>query len=191
MTSGERKQGSRRLRLILLALLLVTLFAAGKYTGITDKVDADAIRALMDAAGPWGWALYVVIFAGGEFIHIPGMVFVAAGILAYGKVFGFGLAFVASMVSVSFSFLVVRRLGGTPLGEINTPWLIRILGQLDARPVRTVFLLRVFLWLAPALNYALALTSVRFRHYAIGSALGLLIPVAGAAFMFDWLLTVF
>ena len=68
MTSGERKQGSRRLRLILLALLLVTLFAAGKYTGITDRVDADAIRALMDAAGPWGWALYVVIFAGG--IHV-------------------------------------------------------------------------------------------------------------------------
>ena len=55
------------------------------------------------------------------------------------------------------------------------------------RRIRTVFLLRLFLWLAPALNYALALTHVKYRDYLIGSALGLIVPVAGAALLFDWL----
>jgi uncharacterized membrane protein YdjX (TVP38/TMEM64 family) len=64
-----------------------------------------------------------------------------------------------------------------------------MLGHLDARPIRTVFALRLVLWLAPALNYALALTRARFRDYAIGSALGLILPVAGAAILFDWLVT--
>ncbi|MCZ6710649.1 MAG: VTT domain-containing protein [Gammaproteobacteria bacterium] len=178
-----------RYRLTLVVALLAGLFIASRYTGIADGLDANTIRKLMDDAGPWGWSLYVIVFAGGEFIHIPGMVFVAAGILVYGKVIGFGLAFFASVISVCFSFLVVRLLGGTPLGGIDRPWLQRVLRHLDARPIRTVFVLRLVLWLAPVLNYALALTSVRFRDYAIGSALGLILPVAGAAILFDWLVT--
>ena len=62
-----------------------------------------------------------------------------------------------------------------------------MLARLDERPVTTVIVLRTLLWLAPPLNYALALSSIRFRHYLIGSALGLLLPVAGAALFFDWL----
>ena len=174
-------------RITLVIVLLAGLFVAGRYTGIAEGLDANAIRKLIDDAGPWGWSLYVVVFAGGEFIHIPGMVFVAAGILVYGKVIGFGLALTASVISVCFSFVVVRSLGGTPLGEIDRPWLKRMLGHLDARPIRTVFVLRLVLWLAPPLNYALALTRVRFRDYAIGSALGLILPVASAAILFDWL----
>jgi uncharacterized membrane protein YdjX (TVP38/TMEM64 family) len=44
-----------------------------------------------------------------------------------------------------------------------------------------VALLRLVLWMAPAVNYALALSPVRYRDYAIGSAVGLAIPVAAAA----------
>ena len=36
-------------------------------------------------------------------------------------------------------------------------------------------------WFAPVVNYALALSSVRYRDFAVGSALGLIIPVALAA----------
>ena len=178
---------TQTVRLALLTCALVALFVVGKYTGLTQHVDAQSIRQLVHDAGGWGWALYVAVFAGGEFIHIPGMVFVVAGILVYGKGIGVGLAWLASVTSVSFSFVVVRCLGGTPLGDIDKPWLKRMLAQLDARPIRTVAVLRLVLWLAPALNYALALTHVRFRDYLIGSALGLIPPVAGVALLFDWL----
>ena len=174
-------------RLALLAGVLVAVFAVGRYFGVTENVNAQSIREFVHGAGAWGWALYMAVFAGGEFVHVPGMVFVVAGILVYGKVLGFGLAWLASVVSVGFSFVVVRRIGGTPLGTVNKPWLKRILSHLDDRPIRTVALLRLMLWLAPPLNYALALTKVRFRDYLIGSALGLIAPVAGVAILFDWL----
>lgn len=185
--SPQAQTRSRAIRLALLFGVLVALFAVGKYTGIAENVNAESIRELVHSAGVWGWALYVAVFAAGEFVHIPGMVFVVAGILVYGKVVGFGLAWLASIVSVGFSFVVVRRLGGTPLGQVEKPWLKRILSRLDAHPIRTVLVLRLILWLAPALNYALALTNVRFRDYLIGSALGLIAPVAGVAILFDWL----
>jgi uncharacterized membrane protein YdjX (TVP38/TMEM64 family) len=174
-------------RLALLAGVLVAVFAVGRYFGVTENVNAQSIREFVHGAGAWGWALYMAVFAGGEFVHVPGMVFVVAGILLYGKVLGFGLAWLASVVSVGFSFVVVRRIGGTPLGTVDKPWLKRILSHLDDRPIRTVALLRLMLWLAPPLNYALALTKVRFRDYLIGSALGLIAPVAGVAILFDWL----
>ena len=187
MAEVTQQQPRQHIRLALLISILVTLFLVGRSTGVAENRDAESIRDLIRSAGAWGWALYIATFAGGEFIHIPGMVFVLAGILIYGQVIGFGLAWMASVVSVCFSFVVVRRLGGTPLGNVEKPWVKRILGRLNAQPIRTVVVLRLVLWLAPPLNYALALTNVRFRDYLIGSALGLIAPVAGVAILFDWL----
>jgi uncharacterized membrane protein YdjX (TVP38/TMEM64 family) len=54
-----------------------------------------------------------------------------------------------------------------------------------------VAILRLILWMAPPLNYALAMSAVRFRDYVIGSALGLLIPIALASLFFDWVVATF
>jgi hypothetical protein len=53
----------------------------------------------------------------------------------------------------------------------------------DLQSLRIVFLLRLLLWMAPPLNYALALSSVCFRRHLIGTALGLLAPIAAIVFL--------
>jgi uncharacterized membrane protein YdjX (TVP38/TMEM64 family) len=178
------------LRLLLLALVFGSAIAAGVHFDVAGTFDAEALRKVVLDFGPWGWAVYFVTFAAGEFLHVPGLVFVAAGILVYGKVLGFGVALAGAMVSVTFSFLVVRRIGGTPLADVRYRWLQGMLQRLEQHPIRTVFVLRLALWLAPPLNYALALTPLRFRDYLIGSALGLVLPIAGTAWLIDWILTI-
>jgi uncharacterized membrane protein YdjX (TVP38/TMEM64 family) len=42
--------------------------------------------------------------------------------------------------------------------------------------------------MAPPLNYALALSNVRFRSYLLGTALGLLAPITGLVLLSDQLL---
>jgi uncharacterized membrane protein YdjX (TVP38/TMEM64 family) len=123
----------------------------------------------------------------GELIHVPGMVFVGAGILAYGRVLGFGVSLAAALCSVGVSFVVVRAVGGKALAELERPFVKRMMEKLEQRPITTVVVLRSIFWLAPALNYALALSSIRLRDYLIGSAFGLLVPILGASFLFDWL----
>lgn len=120
---------------------------------------------------------------------MPGLVFVVAGILVYGKTVGFVVVLVGAVTSVCFSFFVVRRIGGTPLKTSRNRWLRGMLANLESHPLRTVFVLRLLLWMAPPLNYALALTPVRFSHYAVGSFFGLILPLAGATLLFDWLIT--
>jgi hypothetical protein len=108
-------------RLLILAVVLAALFGVGKLTGIVDRVNTESIRASVETAGPWGFLLFIAVFALGELVHVPGMVFVAAAILAYGRVVGFTLALVASIIAVSVSFLLVRAIGGRAIAEIERP----------------------------------------------------------------------
>ena len=177
----------RKLRLAALAVLIVGLVVIGKVTGLTDRLAADELRASLQAAGAWGALLFIAAFSVGELIHIPGFVFIAVAIVVYGRVDGAVLSLVGAVVSVIVSFLVVRGVGGRALEEIERPLIKKALEKLDTRPVRTVVILRLIFWMAPPLNYALALSSVRFRDYVAGSIVGLILPVAACSVFFDYL----
>ena len=178
--------GPSRLRLALLVVFLVGLFVIGTATGWADRFTLEGVRAAIADAGIWGFAVFLGAFAVGELLHVPGFLFVAAAVLAYGRLLGGGAAYVGAVVSVVVSFAVVRGVGGRALGGLKNARVRRILDRLEERPVRVVALLRLLLWMAPPLNYALALSPVRFRDYLIGSAIGLVIPIALASAFLDW-----
>lgn len=175
--SSPANRGAR-LRLAVLAVFLTGLFVAGKATGWTESLDIERVRSLVARTGALGYVVYAAIFAGGELIHVPGIVFVAAGVLAFGRVAGFFAALGSAVISVSTTFVIVRSVGGRALSSVKRPIVRRILSHLDEHPLRTVILLRLVFWLAPPVNYALALSNVRFRDYVVGSFIGLVLPLA-------------
>jgi len=185
----KKKPGVNWLRIGLLVALTAGLWIFGKQSGLIDDFDVERVREMVRDAGVLGVIVYIGIFALGELVHIPGIVFVAAGLLSWGKVLGFPISLLASVVSVSVSFVVVRVVGGRALASLNRPLFKRVLDRLDQRPIRTVVVLRLLLFLAPPLNYALAMTNLRFRDYVIGSAIGLVLPLLGVALLFDWVLS--
>ena len=143
------------------------------------------MRELAQRGGVAGIALFLAAFVAGEILHVPGLVFVGAAVLAWGPLTGGVIAYAGSLVAVSLAFAIVRAVGGQPLGELQRPRLRAVMARLERQPIRTVALLRLLLWLAPALTYALALSRVRYRDYAAGSAIGLALPVAAAAALFE------
>ena len=151
--------------------------------GLAYYFDKDRLRKAVENAGYWGVALYVAIFAIGELLHVPGMVFVAAGVFAYGKWVGGALAIAGALFSVTVSFWVVRIVGGQALKQVRWKRMRQLLDKLDEKPIRVVAMLRILFWLAPAVNYALAMSSVRFRDFLIGTVLGLP-PILIAAIVF-------
>lgn len=177
----------RLLRLGALAALLVALAVAGHVTGAREWLAPDRLRPLIASAGLAGVLLFVVVFVVGELLHVPGLVFVGVAVLAYGRLWGGLLAFAGAVCSVCVTFAIVRGVGGRALEAIERPFLRRMLSRLEAWPVRTIVLLRTVLIVSPPLNYALALSPVRFRDYLVGSALGLVVPIGAAVVLFDWL----
>mmetsp|Transcript_35653 Transcript_35653/g.96724 ORF Transcript_35653/g.96724 Transcript_35653/m.96724 type:complete len:260 (-) Transcript_35653:73-852(-) len=165
-----------RARLLLLSAFFGAVLLAAKLTGATAYFDRETVRSFMVTAGPLAWLAYVGLFAIGELIHVPGIVFVTAAIFAYGGLAGGVLAYVASLVSVSTGFLITRWLsGGLELKALGLPECLEpCLERLAVAPVRTVALLRLVFYLSPQMNSAMALTSISFSSYLLGSSLGLL-----------------
>jgi uncharacterized membrane protein YdjX (TVP38/TMEM64 family) len=185
---ARARSPKKLVRLGVLVAFIVGLAIAGKQSGLVDELDIDELRRAIDDAGTYGVVAYLAFFVVGVLVHVPGWVFLGAGILAFGKVAGFFICLFGAVLAVSVSFFVVRAVGGKALAEIERPVVRKVLAKLETHPVRTVALLRVFLWVSPPLNYTLALTNLGFRDYLIGSALGLFPPIVAAALFFDWLL---
>lgn len=167
-----------KLRVAILLVVVGGLFVVGKYSGWADSFSVERVRALVARAGPYGYLVFIAAFAAGELIHVPGVLFVTAGVLAFGRTTGFVAGLAGALISVSVTFYIVRVVGGRALAAVDRPFMKRVLSHLDDHPMRTVFLLRLVFWMAPPVNYALALSDIRFRHYFIGSLLGLVAPIA-------------
>jgi uncharacterized membrane protein YdjX (TVP38/TMEM64 family) len=177
----------RWVRLGALVALVIALLVVGHVVGVTDRLSGPALRAMVATAGAWGPVVFAVAFCAGELVHVPGMAFVAAASFAYGPATGAALSLVGALASLSVTFAVARAIGGKPLATLRWPFAQRLLAHLDRRPVRTIALLRLVLWISPPVSYALGLSGVRFRSYLAGSALGLAIPIPVVAFACGWL----
>ncbi len=167
------KRPRKLLRLALLVLVLGGLYAVGSATGLLDAVDLDWIRATVEAAGVWGVLAYLGIFCGGVLLWAPGMIFALAGVVIFGPWLGAPLALLGLSLSSTIMVSVLRRVGGELLLDVERPLLKRALARLHDQPVRSIALLRLFLWVSPPLNTAMAMAGVRFRDNLIGTAIGM------------------
>jgi uncharacterized membrane protein YdjX (TVP38/TMEM64 family) len=213
--SLRREKRNKRLRLGALALFFVVSLAVAKLTGLSEYATVANVRSFMEAAGVLGIVAFIVAFALGQLLHIPGMVFVGAASIAYGKLLALPTAFVGANVGLTVSFLVIRAIGGQQIGDPRPPllsglrkrpiakWLPvrallwctaafdrlfrRILGRLETHPIQTIAILRLIFGFAPWLTYMLAMSKVRLRDHIIGCLFGVVGPILFAVFFFDWL----
>jgi uncharacterized membrane protein YdjX (TVP38/TMEM64 family) len=131
----------------------------------------------------------VLLFSIGNLIQIPGWIFLAAAVLAFGRSWGGIATYVAASVSCGCTFFTIRYVGGDALRHLGSRTAARLIGQLDTRPIRSIVILRVLFQTLPALNYALSLSGVGFGKYMTGTLLGLPLPIIAYCFLFDYLAT--
>lgn len=174
-------------RLVLVVALLALLWAVFKFTGLRSRIHPQALRDGFAAHRVWGFVAFTALFALGNLIQLPGWIFLASAVLALGPLWGGVATFVAAQVSCAVTFVVVRAFGADALRELPGPLARRLFARLDAHPVRSVALLRVVFQTVPALNYALALSGLRFRDYQLGTLIGLPLPLIVYAAFFDTL----
>lgn len=195
MTAGEnqmpRNPSRARGRLLLLLGLIATAYAFVHFAGLSESLRPEPIRQAVQNAGWWGGLVYIGIFSVGLLLYVPPIIFVSAAVFAYGQVEGGALAFLGLFVAMCVNFLVGRAVGGNALAEIEQRWVRKLVARVEAAPIRTIVQLRLFMAGAPMLNYALSMTNLRLRDYAVGSALGVLIPVTFMIVFLDWAMAFF
>lgn len=186
---APRSRCATWIRLGVIVGLIATVLLVAWQTGLTAWLTRDNLRALLLDSGWQGLALFVLATCVGLFVHVPGIVFVGAAALVFGPWKGAAVAFVAEAVAVIVTFAIIRSIGGKPLTAVKNPWIARAMGHVDARPVLTVIALRTCFQASPPVNYALALSGMRARDYALGSTIGLALPCLVIAVGIDWFVT--
>ena len=174
-------------QLLAVVLFLALLFAIFELSGLRDHFNLKFLQQAILENRVTGLLIFVLLFALGNLIQIPGWIFLAAAVLTMGPILGGVVTYIAACLSCVATFFTIRLVGGDALRQLNSAVAARLLRQLDARPIRIVLLLRVIFQTVPALNYTLALSGVRFRAYLIGTLLGLPLPIALYCLFFDYL----
>ena len=172
-------------RLLAAVAFVVILAAAAHLSGLRQNLNVDYLRSVFLAHPVQGALVFIALFCVGNLAHIPGLLFLLTAVLALGKLNGGLLVYVAANVSCLVTFLVFRWIGGNALQELKSPLANKLLARLHLHPVRVVTVLRMLMQTLPSLNVALALTGLKLRHYVLGNALGLPVPIVLYCLFFD------
>jgi uncharacterized membrane protein YdjX (TVP38/TMEM64 family) len=143
-------------------------------TGLGQYLSKDAVRALVQPLGALGPLVHIALYAVSVACFVPATVMTIAGAVVFGKVVGAAYNVVGASLGAALAFLVGRTLGRDLAARLARGRL----AELDAAAERNGFTLIFYLRLAyfpfVPLNYAAALTRIRFRDFFLGTALGII-----------------
>jgi uncharacterized membrane protein YdjX (TVP38/TMEM64 family) len=169
---------------VVVGVLAVAVLVLLAFRGGTTLLD---VRQAVQAAGPWAPLLFVLLQGMVTVTPVPRTVFtVAAGVL-FGGVAGVLLAVAGTSLAAGIAFWLARLLGGRFTRRHADH---RAMTWVRARLHRSGLLAMVSLRLIPAvpfsvMNYASALSGVRFAPYLLGTVLGVLPGTVGIVVLGD------
>jgi uncharacterized membrane protein YdjX (TVP38/TMEM64 family) len=161
-------------------LLLVGIAAAALaawLAGLHEHLEIERLRELIAGAGPWGPALFVLLF-GAQGLGLPGFLFIGAALLLWPVEKAFVLIWLGSVAAGCVGFAFARS-AGRGFVAAHMPGRFRSLDErLATSGLKAVLLVRVVFYLAAPAHWALGLSAVPFRTMLLGSIVGFLPPAA-------------
>jgi uncharacterized membrane protein YdjX (TVP38/TMEM64 family) len=172
MTGSASERRGALLRLGGLVLVFVTVAVGVQLSGWDGP---EQLREAVEGAGAWGPVLYVLGYAALVLVPTPASVLTILAGALFGLLEGVLLAWLGALLGAVGGFAIGRRLGRPAVDRLLGGRLAqadRVLAHHGLPAVLAVRLVPVFPF--TPLNYAAGLVGVRFRHYLLGSALGML-----------------
>lgn len=163
-------RGHNWLRVVLPLAVIAVLVVIGRMIDV-EQYMATA-RDWVHGFGPWGPAVYVLLYVGATLLFLPGTPFTVLAALLFGTWGGFLVMMVATTLSAAAGFLIARYAAKSMvesyLGHTDTFRRLRSLVEEDrSYVIPTIRFLPIFPYSFN--NYALGLTNISFRSYMMWS----------------------
>lgn len=168
--------------------LLVAILAAGVVAtvalapgGATERRELlETVQGAVSAAGPAAPIAYVVLYAVGTVVFVPGAPLSVAGGALFGPLWGTVLIVAGATLGAGGAFVVARRLGRDQIEALAAGRLGQVDRWLEQQGFLAVLYLRLVI-IVPfnLLNYVVGITSVRRRDYLLATIIGI-VPAAFA-----------
>jgi uncharacterized membrane protein YdjX (TVP38/TMEM64 family) len=177
-TAENGVPGNRRKAILKAAILLVFVVAAiflVRYTPIKDYLSVEALGRFLDAVGIWAPVVFMVIYAGGVCLFLPGTLLTGLGAAIFGAYWGFVYVWFGAMAGASIAFLIGRTLGREFASSLIGDKLKKYDDAIERNGFATVLYLRLVYFPFTPLNFGMGLTKVHFRDYFLGTGLGIIV----------------
>jgi uncharacterized membrane protein YdjX (TVP38/TMEM64 family) len=154
-------------RLGAFAAVAAAIVAIYPYRGTLDVV---ALERAVRSAEIWGPVLYITLYAIGTVLSLPGAVLTLAGGALFGPVLGAFYALTGATIGATAAFAIARYVASDWVARRAGGRLRQLLDGVEKEGWRFVAFVRLVpLFPFNLVNYALGLTRIRLRDYALAS----------------------
>ena len=155
-------------------LLFAVIMAIGALwsMGAFSDLDVATLTARLQAAGPWGWVVYILSMS---FIAAAGMSthpFLIASSLVWRPELAILLSWVGTLGSATVGFGFARFVARDQVQRRSPARFKKYDQALAERGFRTVFVLRLLFFTTPWMQLMMGASRVRFRDYMAATAVG-------------------
>jgi uncharacterized membrane protein YdjX (TVP38/TMEM64 family) len=179
MNEVAQKPTKSRMGAIIKALLFVVFIAAAiyviRFTPVKEFFTQTALSNFLESAGMWAPVLFILVYAVGVCLFVPGTLLTILGAAIFGAYFGFLYVWIGAMIGASVAFWIGRTLGREFAASMVGDRLKKYDDGIERNGFATVLYLRLVYFPFTPMNFGMGLTKVRFRDYFAGTGLGILV----------------
>jgi uncharacterized membrane protein YdjX (TVP38/TMEM64 family) len=174
MESREKQMGAE-IKAAALVLFVITAVVIVRFTPVKEFLTAERLGSFLENAGFLAPLAYMIVYAAGVCLFVPGTLLTALGAAIFGPYFGFLYVWVAAMLGSSLAFFIGRYLGRDFAASLIGDRLRKYDEAIERNGFATVLYLRLVYFPFTPMNFGMGLTRVRFRDYFSGTALGIIV----------------
>ena len=171
-SKGRKKAAVKAL--VFLAFIVAAIYAV-RFTPVKDFLTAEALGHFLDEAGLWAPVFYMILYAVGVCLFLPGSLLTGLGAAIFGAYWGFLYVWVGAMFGSSAAFWIGRTLGREFAASLVGDKLKKYDDAIERNGFATVLYLRLVYFPFTPMNFGMGLTKVRFWDYFFGTALGIIV----------------
>ncbi len=169
----DRPTRSRRGTTLKFLAAAVVVIALVIVLGTVDLPDPSFIRDRVASAGPWGIALFVVLYAVLSATPFPASTLTIASGLLFGLAVGAIVVVFAATMGAYLGYWGARALGRGQVARTEWDRLRRLDAMLGRRGLLSVLLVRLVPLPFSLVNYAAGVSAVGQRDYVVGTMIGI------------------
>jgi uncharacterized membrane protein YdjX (TVP38/TMEM64 family) len=163
------------LKAAILVAFIVVAIATAKFTPVRKYLTADALGMLLETAGAWAPAAYMLLYGAGVCFFLPGTLLTGLGAAIFGPYYGFVYVWIGAMLGACAAFVIGRTLGREFAASLIGNRLKKYDDAIEKNGFATVLYLRLVYFPFTPMNFGMGLTKVTFRDYFFGTGLGIIV----------------
>lgn len=158
---------------ILVAFIIVAIYIV-RFTPVKGYFTTEALGDLLDAAGFWAPVAFMLFYAVGICLFLPGTILTGLVAAIFGAYWGFLYVWVGAMAGASAAFLIGRTLGREFAASLIGDKLKKYDDAIERHGFTTVLYMRLLYFPFTPMNFGMGLTKVRFWDYFFGTGMGII-----------------